>query len=622
MLTGDAGPEGTRLMMRKLILLIFLAPLFISCSSTLEIEAEIAGPDFVYEHMYGVYSVSIENPDDYSYEWRTIPGYVRVFSDYLSVNEKLFFPWGVDSDTEITVAVIISDERGIATSRIKKVTIGDVPETFGFSPSATTNYFRTDSVQIEIDSDGNIYAAGTTFGSPTIQPMDTPIGIEPIGTTDAYLGKFSPDGDIIWFKNWGSPAPDFIDAMTLDSDGNICITGRFFDTVDFDPGPGVNSLESTSRFSQYITEFSPDGEHLLVRAIEISGQTRTTGLCSDSTGNLLVLGEIEQGSIAFDTPEGNEELRADELTVYYLAKMNNEGDCIWVKSWEKPEDGYLLIHEAIAMPDDEFLLLGFESGSWPVTGLDGPLGINTTMDLPPWEGGPTLTLFNPDGDTIWTRTWGDAYTYPETVTLDDSGNILVAGRFDVPADFDPGPGESILQLTPGNRIGHEGFLMKLSPAGDFIWALNTSSEPSQIVNHGGRTIFLGSHNSEMALAGQDWHSNPSLLRSGSYEDRSMGLFMTANNVAMDLPDFAVWDRPWADWVFSAATSSDGYIHYFGKFRGSMSFGQSKGEGQIQSNSFDGYSFLAKYDLDGNLQWVLNWGGEMPGLIQGIISCSG
>jgi len=126
----------------------------------------------------------------------------------------------------------------------------------------------------------------------------------------------------------------------------------------------------------------------------------------------------------------------------------------------------------------------------------------------------------------------------------------------------------------------------------------------------------------MALAGQDWHSNPSLLRSGSYEDRSMGLFMTANNVAMDLPDFAVWDRPWADWVFSAATSSDGYIHYFGKFRGSMSFGQSKGEGQIQSNSFDGYSFLAKYDLDGNLQWVLNWGGEMPGLIQGIISCSG
>src|SRR6185312_3114417 len=46
------------------------------------------------------------------------------------------------------------------------------------------------------------------------------------------------------------------------------------------------------------------------------------------------------------------------------------------------------------------------------------------------------------------------------------GNIVVSGSFEGTVDFDPGPG--VLEYTSDTKSSS--FLMKLSPAGDLIWA--------------------------------------------------------------------------------------------------------------------------------------------------------
>ena len=49
--------------------------------------------------------------------------------------------------------------------------------------------------------------------------------------------------------------------------------------------------------------------------------------------------------------------------------------------------------------------------------------------------------------------------------LDASGNVYISGLFSDTVDFDPGPGDHILSSAGG----HDGFILKLDPAGNLIW---------------------------------------------------------------------------------------------------------------------------------------------------------
>lgn len=69
---------------------------------------------------------------------------------------------------------------------------------------------------------------------------------------------------------------------------------------------------------------------------------------------------------------------------------------------------------------------------------------------------------------LWSKTFGafgnDAAA---AMTRDAEGNIYTAGVFNATVDFDPGPGEFLLTQT-GNSP--DGFVQKLDPQGNFIWA--------------------------------------------------------------------------------------------------------------------------------------------------------
>jgi hypothetical protein len=75
--------------------------------------------------------------------------------------------------------------------------------------------------------------------------------------------------------------------------------------------------------------------------------------------------------------------------------------------------------------------------------------------------------FNSNGQFLWAKSIGDQFNdLARSVTTDASGNIYVTGIFDGTVDFDPGPSTFTLSSTgPGN-----GFVLKLDPQGNFLWA--------------------------------------------------------------------------------------------------------------------------------------------------------
>lgn len=59
----------------------------------------------------------------------------------------------------------------------------------------------------------------------------------------------------------------------------------------------------------------------------------------------------------------------------------------------------------------------------------------------------------------------------QDIAVDDSGNVFTTGRFIGTVDFDPGLGTFLLTSAVGDAVP-DYFLQKLSPSGEFLWALS------------------------------------------------------------------------------------------------------------------------------------------------------
>lgn len=106
--------------------------------------------------------------------------------------------------------------------------------------------------------------------------------------------------------------------------------------------------------------------------------------------------------------------------------------------------------------------------------------LNDTLDFEPGSGNfilhsPSFAMFiarhDAAGQIMWVKMLGTAnnWVHPDCITLDDAGNIYIAGEFSGPSvDYDPGPG---LAIVPGQGGGSGGqFILKLDPSGNYIWA--------------------------------------------------------------------------------------------------------------------------------------------------------
>ena len=132
---------------------------------------------------------------------------------------------------------------------------------------------------------GDLVISGV-FGS--IVDFDPGVGVNSVtpiyGTSAMYFAKYSGiSGNLIWVKQIYNV--DGCEALTIDSLGNILITGHFAGTVDFDPGPGQGISLGTGIYpSGYLVKYDGLGQVLWANNILDYGYDVET----DSNGNVYV----------------------------------------------------------------------------------------------------------------------------------------------------------------------------------------------------------------------------------------------------------------------------------------------------------------------------------------------
>ena len=312
---------------------------------------------------------------------------------------------------------------------------------------------------ITVDMLGNIYVAGNFGGTVDFNPGQDIFESISKGKKDIFLCKFDSMGEFLWVRTFGGIENDGGHGIAVDEDNNIFVCGSFQDTVDFDPGSGVDTHISGANSSAFLSKFDSGGEFLWTLTwfgegtFEEDYDNCAKDVVTDNLGNTFVTGY--QYRFEFPCTLGNEA---------FLKKIGPAGNIIFDLIWGDLSDEH---GTGVALDN---------SGNIYVTGF-----YKMTVDFDPGPGedfhesgfkhDAFLSKFNSLGEYQWVRTWGGwDKVGPEGVDVDELGNIYVTGWYygdsQKFADFDPGEGQD-LRMAAGYA---DAFLSKFDANGNFSWA--------------------------------------------------------------------------------------------------------------------------------------------------------
>jgi hypothetical protein len=144
------------------------------------------------------------------------------------------------------------------------------------------------------DPAGNIYITGFYEGTMDCIPGNNSCSITSNGEEDIFIEKLNSDGDFIWAKSVGGIDSDMSFSITSNSNGCICLTGYFMETVDFDPNDSNYELSSQGARDIFVLALDANGEFMLANAMGGEFYERGLSVIMDMDENVYASGYFEE----------------------------------------------------------------------------------------------------------------------------------------------------------------------------------------------------------------------------------------------------------------------------------------------------------------------------------------
>lgn len=307
------------------------------------------------------------------------------------------------------------------------------------------------------DANGNLYS-GIYFTGVYDADPSAAVQNFTASATDFLVSKIDASGNLVWAKQFASTSNAYVSSMDINSAGEVFLSGSFNGTLDFDPGAGVNNLSSSSNtdFDMYFSKLDASGNPIWVKQIGNTGLDYGSHLKLGTNGNIYCSGQYT-GLVDFDSGAGTMALNSGTTTQGYVVEFNASGTPNWVKSLigYSATDMALDLYNGICLTG-QYRAADFNpgAGTFSLTANGG-----TWPDI-------YISKLNSNGDFLWAKTIGSLNEDgPNTITIDGTNAIHVAGRFKTTCDFDPNGGYYPLTANGGN-FNYDGFMLKLCQTPD------------------------------------------------------------------------------------------------------------------------------------------------------------
>jgi Ca2+-binding RTX toxin-like protein len=393
---------------------------------------------------------------------------------------------------------------------VKLDAFGDLVWAFSFG--GTTYYYPGPGVAT--DAAGNAHVFGKFEATVDFDPGPGTFPLTSSGGPDTYVVKLDASGSFLWAVQLDGQIA--AEDLAVDGSGNLVITGRFRETADFDPGPGVFELTPAGGFGDdaFVLKLDSSGGFVWAHRFGSepdddleAGNDSGTAVTLDESGNIYVTGWFTL-EVDFDPGPGVSALHGGLYSDTFVVKLLPDGGFGWaaqfgdVHGWT--EDAWYWDSEVLATSVTLDAL-----GNIIITGtFGGPADFDpgaSVLDLDSTGLDPFVVKLSPSGSLVWVDQFtGDGSDWGADVAVGESGELYVAGYFTDSTDFDPGPG--VFQLSPPGQDPYgsdDAFLVRLDGAsGGLDWARQLSSSwdaraAGVAVDGFGNVLFAGHFTGEV-----------------------------------------------------------------------------------------------------------------------------
>lgn len=286
-----------------------------------------------------------------------------------------------------------------------------------------------------------------------------------MGFTDAMIGKFESNGNLLWMTYYGGEGSDDLYSICSDNNGNIFVAGSTNSKTgiatpgSYQPVHGnVNNVRDA-----FVAKFNAAGNRIWGTYYGGAGADYLYGIRAGANGNIFVAGETNSLN-GISSPGCYQPVYAGGTAPAdkgdgFIASFDNNGNRLWATYF----GGALSdIFYGVALDNNgNVYATGITNSK---TGIATPGAFQTTM-----AGGSDdamLVKFNDTGNLLWATYYGGSGgDYSDAICCDKQNNIIIGGITSSTTDiatagtYQPGFG--------GNA--NDGFVAKFNANGNNIW---------------------------------------------------------------------------------------------------------------------------------------------------------
>ena len=260
---------------------------------------------------------------------------------------------------------------------------------------------------VAVDDEGNVYVAGSTWGSLP--------GHFNAGVWDAFLRKYDQAGEVVWTRQFGSTNLDRATAVVVDGQGNVYTAGWTWDALSGQTNQGIHDA--------FIRKYDTAGQEVWTRQFGSTEGDMAFSVALDGQGNVYVVGwtdSVLQGQVTLGGRDA------------FLRKYDGAGDEVWTRQFGSSK---LDIAASVFIDGPGKVYVA----GWTADTLSGQAGVQN-QDV-------FLRRFNAAGEVLWTHQFGSANVDRVLgLAVGTGGNVYVAGWTDgaLPGQISAGSWEAFV----------------------------------------------------------------------------------------------------------------------------------------------------------------------------------
>lgn len=308
---------------------------------------------------------------------------------------------------------------------------------------------------VAVDGNGNVYVTGVfPVAGANFNIGGTGGALSSAGSNDVFVAKYDPSGAFLWAKNMGGTGSDNGNALAVDGNGNVYVTGHFpVAGANFNIGGTGGALTSAGGIDGFVAKYDSNGAFLWAKSMGGAGGDYSYGVAVDGNDNVYTTGYIAVDGADFNPGGVGGALTSAGGNDVFVAKYDSSGAFLWAKSmggtegdqgWKAAVDG-----------NDNVYITGYylsPTADFNPGGIGGGIISAGSMDV-------FVAGYDSSGAFLWAKSMGGGSADQGWgVAASNSGNVYATGQFGAGgADFNPG-GTGGMLTSAGNN---DAFVVKL-----------------------------------------------------------------------------------------------------------------------------------------------------------------